>query len=410
MKSKRVLLPEGVQDLLIDDCVYRRQIEDKLMESFIQSGYMEVSSPTLEYYDLFSRDYLASNGDKMFKLIDTNGSILVLRPDCTVPIVRMLSTKMKDFVYPLKLCYVQNVFRIDEEQAGKKREFRQAGVELFGVNSCIADAEVIITAIESLKYLGLESFQIDIGQTKLLRGILEIIEITEEEKQAIVYYMENKNFIALDKLIEGLTIPERLQIILKELPKLFGEPREVLEEVKDLPLTDSMVEAIEELEKVWTRIDEYGLGRYISLDLGMVASLKYYSGVIFKGFTKDLGVVLLSGGRYDKMLKDFDMDCPATGFAFLVNMITKALKIQENLRVQKKKHVLLLEGSQCKATAAVVKELRQQGYIVEISLLKDKANLLEYTKRRKIEHVMKIDEAGNVAIVDDLGGLEIGDY
>ena len=118
MKLRKVLLPEGVQDLLIDDCIYRRQIEDKFMENFKQSGYMEVSSPALEYYDLFSRDYLANNGDNTFKLIDTDGKILVLRPDCTVPIVRILSTKMKDFVFPLRLCYVQDVFRIDEEQAG----------------------------------------------------------------------------------------------------------------------------------------------------------------------------------------------------------------------------------------------------------------------------------------------------
>ncbi|SNS62993.1 ATP phosphoribosyltransferase regulatory subunit [Anaerovirgula multivorans] len=405
MQSRRVMLPEGVQDLLIDDCIYRRHIEDTLMENFIKSGYMEVSSPTLEYYDLFSKDYLASNGDKMFKLIDTNGSILVLRPDCTVPIVRMISTKMKDFIYPLKLCYVENVFRIDEEQAGKKREFRQAGVELFGVASYRADAEVIITAIESLKHLGLENFQIDIGQIKLLKGILEPMKIAEEEKNSIVYHMENKNFIALDRLIEELPIEESIQTILKELPRLFGEPREVLEQVKNLPLTITMIEAIEELEKVWKMIEGYGLGKYISLDLGMVTTLKYYSGVIFKGFTRDLGVVLLSGGRYDRLLEDFDIECPATGFAFVVNKITKALKIQENLSVQKKKHILLLEEGKGRTTAAVIEALRKQGYIVEVSLLKNTKDLIEYVQRRNIDQVMKIDEKGNVEIIEDLGGL-----
>lgn len=406
MESRRVLLPEGVQDLLIDDCIYRRHIEDKLMDHFIKSGYMEVSSPTLEYYDLFSKDYLASNGDKMFKLIDTNGSILVLRPDCTIPIVRMLTTKMKDFVYPLKLCYMEDVFRIDEEQAGKKREFRQAGVELFGVASYEADAEVIITAIESLQHLGLENFQIDIGQTKLSKGILEKAEIQEEDRRSILQHMENKNFIALDHLIEGLSLEKDIKVILKELPRLFGDPQEVLAEVKALPLTPCMLEAVEELEKVWHMVEAYGLGQYISLDLGMVTTLKYYSGVIFKGFTKDLGVVLLSGGRYDGLLKDFDMDCPATGFAFIVNKITKALKIQKNLKVQKKKHLLLLaEEGRGRRTAAVAKDLRQQGYIVEISLLKDKEDLLTYIERRKIDEILKIDEDGNLAIIEELGGL-----
>ncbi len=405
MKSRRVLLPEGVQDLLIDDCIHRRQIEDKIMNNFTQSGYMEVSSPTLEYFDLFSTDYLGNYGDNTFKFMDTNGRIMVLRPDCTVPIVRILSTKMKDFVFPLRLCYVQDVFRIDEEQAGKKREFRQAGVELFGIDSYKADVEIIITAIESLKDLGLENFKIEIGQTKLLKGILEAIEIADEEKQAIIENMENKNLVAFDSLLEDLPIEKDIRTVLRKLPRLFGSTKEVLNEINNLPLTSSMKEAVKELEKICKSIEEYGLGQYISLDLGMITTLKYYSGVIFKGFTKELGEVLLSGGRYDRLLKDFDMESPATGFAFLISKITKALKIQENLKIDKQKHVLLLEDQGCKATANIVASLRKQGYIVEVSLLKDKEDLLEYIERRKIDEVMKIDEDGNVNIIEDLGGI-----
>ncbi|HZX20890.1 MAG TPA: ATP phosphoribosyltransferase regulatory subunit [Clostridia bacterium] len=405
MKLRKVLLPEGVQDLLIDDCIYRRQIEDKFMENFKQSGYMEVSSPALEYYDLFSRDYLANNGDNTFKLIDTDGKILVLRPDCTVPIVRILSTKMKDFVFPLRLCYVQDVFRIDEEQAGKKREFRQAGVELFGIGSYKADVEIIIIAIESLKHLGLENFQIDIGQTKLLRGILETIEAEEEAKQLILQNMENKNLVALNNLIEQLSMKKDIKSILKQLPKLFGDPEEVLGEINSLPLTPLMKEAVEELERICKKIKEYGLGKYIKLDLGMITTLKYYSGVIFKGFTKDLGKVLLSGGRYDGLLKDFDMDIPATGFAFSVNKVTKALKIQQNLKVQDKKHMLLLEDENSKATSDVLNALRQKGYIAEVNLLKNKKDLKEYIKRREIDEIIRVDKNGNINIVDDLEGI-----
>ncbi|HZK57450.1 MAG TPA: ATP phosphoribosyltransferase regulatory subunit [Clostridia bacterium] len=404
MKLRRVLLPEGVQDLLINDCIYRRQIEDKFMENFKQSGYMEVNSPALEYYDLFSRDYLANNGDNTFKLIDTNGKILVLRPDCTVPIVRMLSTKMKDFVFPLRLCYVQDVFRIDEEQAGKRREFRQAGVELFGIDSYKADVEIIIIAIESLKHLGLENFQIDIGQTKLLRGILKTTEIEEDEKQLIIQNMENKNLVALNELVEGLPIAQDIKSILKQLPKLFGEPEEVLNEINNLPLTPSMKEAVGELEKIYKRIDEYGLGRYIKLDLGMITTLKYYSGVIFKGFTKDLGKVLLSGGRYDGLLKDFDMDILATGFAFSVNKVTKALKIQRNLEMQGEKHILILEDENSKATADILNLLRKKDHIAEVNLLENRKDLQEYIKRREIDEIVRVDKDGNINVVDDLEG------
>ncbi len=407
MRARKVLLPEGVQDILIDDCIYRRQIERKIMKNFAESGYMEVSSPGLEYYDLFSRDYLASNGDKMFKLIDTNGSILVLRPDCTVPIVRMVSTKMKDFIYPLKLCYLADVFRIDEEQAGKKREFRQAGVELFGIGSYRADAEVIITAIESLKNLALENFQIDIGQTKLLKAVLDRAGIGGEERETLVYYIENKKFIELNELIEELAVQEDIKTILGVLPRIFGKPQEVLAEVKKLPLTGDMLKALGELEEVCNRIREYGLGEYISLDLGLVTSLKYYSGVIFKGFTRDLGVVLLSGGRYDRLLMDFDMTCPAIGFAFAVNRITKALKIQENLKLDEKKHILILEGAGARVNNRQVQELRDKGYIVELSLIdrEDAEGLRQYIGRRRVDQLMEVDGEGRLRLVENLGGV-----
>lgn len=405
MKSRKVLLPEGVQDLLIGDCIYRRHIEDKLMKSFVQSGYMEISSPTLEYYDLFSGDYLSSNGDKMFKLIDTNGQILVLRPDGTIPIVRMVSTKMKDFVYPLKLCYIENVFRIDEEQAGKKREFRQAGVEIFGIPSYRGDGELIITAIETLKDLGLENFQVDLGQVKLLRGILEELDISWEEKEIISENIGNKNFIEIDRLVDELSINGDIKKVLKALPRLFGEAKEVLDEVRTLPLSTYMLEAVEELEKVWQMVRDYGLGEYISLDLGMVTNMKYYSGIIFKGFTRDLGVILLSGGRYDDLVKDFGMTCPATGFVFIVNKITKALKIQGRLKLERKKHILLLQEGEGLWNRSMLENLRGQGHIVEICLLENKEEILEYIDRRKVDEVLRINKEGKLETVGDLRRL-----
>ena len=407
--KRKLLLPEGVQDLLIDDCIYRRHLEDKLMKGLIQAGYMEVSSPNLEYYDLFSEDYLDANGDNMFKLIDSNGKILVLRPDGTIPIVRMLSTKMRDFVYPLKLSYIKDIFRTDEEQAGKKREYRQAGVELFGIPSFRGDAEVIITAIESLRDLGLEGFQVELGQVELLRAILENQDLSSDERKLIYKYMENKDVIGIGRFVESISIDKDIKTILKKLPMLFGKPNEVLEQVNGLPLDPSMIKAVKDLEKVWVMLKSYGLGQYISFDLGMVPNMEYYSGIIFKGFTKDLGSVLLSGGRYDRLLEDFGMICPATGFALITNRITKALKIQNKLKIEEQEHILILEDESNRLTADMIKDLRDKGYVVEICLLKDPSAIKEYAKPREVDKIIKLDSQGNCEIVEDLGGGLDGD-
>ncbi|SCX75882.1 ATP phosphoribosyltransferase regulatory subunit [Alkaliphilus peptidifermentans] len=391
MVSKKVLLPEGVQDLLIDDCIYRRKIENQLSSYFMKSGYMEVSSPTLEYYDLFSYEYLSKYGDKMFKLIDTNGSLMVLRPDCTIPIARMVATKMKDFIYPLKLCYIQNVFRMDQEQSGRKREYRQAGVELFGVESLNADVEVIITAIESLLELGLKDFQIEIGQIKIIKHLLRNINLPEEKEEKILLAMANKNLILLEREVDALEIDEATAIILKKLPTLFGDVDKVLEEVELLPLNKDMKAAVVELKSVCNIIKECGYGSFITVDFGMVAHLGYYTGITFKGYTKELGAVVLSGGRYNKLMETYGMECPATGFAIIVNKVTKALKLQGCQVKKAEKHYLIVAPqSKYKEAFQLSAELRKSGNIVEISLL-DKGEEGDYCSRRNVDEVIYID-------------------
>ncbi len=399
MGSKKVLLPEGVQDLLIDDCFYRREIENALMKDFRRWGYMEVSTPTLEYYDLFSQDYLNQNGDKMFKLIDTNGSLLVLRPDCTIPIGRLVATKMKDFVHPLKLCYIQNVFRIDREQAGKKREYRQAGVEFFGVRGPQVDAEVIITAIESLLNLGLSDFQMEIGQITLLEDMIRGLAMESEAREQLMNALENKNLPEIDRLIEGLSIKGETAQILKKLPRLFGDPKGVLRELNQLNLAEEARERAKELAQVVEIIEAYDYYDYISLDLGMVSHIRYYTGIVFKGYTKDLGVVLVSGGRYDKLLDEFDLTCPAIGFAFILNKITKALKIQQKLKESQEIHVLVVNQAADRIQAQVLKKARAEGYIAEASHLTEAEDIKDYCIRRKVDEIWYVKKDGTISVV-----------
>ncbi|SFH91172.1 ATP phosphoribosyltransferase regulatory subunit [Tindallia magadiensis] len=397
MDKRKVFLPQGVQDLLIDDCLLRRKMEDHLMETFNQWGYMEVSSPTLEYYDLFTKPPMLADGDNMFKMIDTNGKILVMRPDCTIPIARMVATKMKNFVYPLKLCYVENVYRIDKEQSDQKREFRQAGVELFGVSSVKGDAEILVTAIESLKSMGLENLTVELGHMKFLGAVFDSLQLDRDLKQQLLRLLEEKNITGIKELTEIHGVDQAMAQLLTRLPRMFGTPREVLSEAKKYDLTSEMKEALEELQKTIEMVQEYGLGECLGIDLGMVSQLEYYTGITFKGFTKDLGAVILSGGRYDKLLGKFGMDCTATGFAIVVNKLTKALKRQRNIEVPRRKHILILD-SQYRAGAVkeAVDDLRQGGNIVEFCMLEDREEIREYMERRQVDELVRIHVDGHI--------------
>ncbi len=195
-------IPEGSRDILFEDCSNKIKIIDKLRKLNIDAGYLEVLSPTLEFYDVFQGDDVSIEQEKMYKLFDNAGRILVLRPDMTMPIARITATKLRDSLYPLRICYSGNIFRINENWNGKVSEMTQSGIEIIGSESPKADAEVIITAIKALIAIGVKKFELEIGQAEFFKGLIEDIELTEGEMEKLRGLVENKNFGALREFIQ----------------------------------------------------------------------------------------------------------------------------------------------------------------------------------------------------------------
>jgi capsular exopolysaccharide synthesis family protein len=177
----KIYTPEGVQDILANECFFKRNLEDKIRKVFRSSGFYEVETPIVEFYDAFLAEDGITAQETMFKFFDQQGRILVLRPEITIPIARLAATKFKDVSHPLRFSYIGNTFNYKELGGGKQKEFTQAGVELLGINSPEADAEIIATAIKAVKVSGLENFQIDIGQVDFFKGLMEVINETDIE-------------------------------------------------------------------------------------------------------------------------------------------------------------------------------------------------------------------------------------
>ena len=148
---------------------------------FRRWGYREVVTPAYEYFDVIARGTDHDLQERMFKMVDReSGRLLALRADITPQIARIVATRMRDESKPLRLAYVSNVFRYDEPHVGRYREFYQAGVELIGLPNPEGDAEMIAMTVEGLQALGLERFQIDVGQAEFFRGILEDVAADEQ--------------------------------------------------------------------------------------------------------------------------------------------------------------------------------------------------------------------------------------
>ena len=327
-RAFRTQLPKGVKIYLPDEAAAKRSVEQRLLSVFTRWGYREVVTPTYEFADVLSVGTDETLQGKMFKLVDRDtGRMLALRADITPQIARIVATRLRDEPKPLRLAYVANVFRYEEPQVGRYREFYQAGVELVGLEKPEADAEMIAMTVEGLQVLGLDRFQLNVGQADFFRGVLEELRIDREQGRQLQEALSRKDASTLERLVKDLAPPASTAELLVALPDLFGR-EEVLERGARLVKNPRSERALANLAEVHRLLRAYGLADAVILDLGEVRGFDYYSGVHFEGYVSGLGAPLCGGGRYDHMLGRFGYDCPATGFAFEVGRALLAMEAQ----------------------------------------------------------------------------------
>ncbi len=322
MKQYHKMTPEGTRDLLFEECAAVKEVGRKATDLFEKRGYHEVITPTTEYYDVFATGDAGILGESAYKLIDTQGRILVLRPDSTSPIARFTATRLRDAEPPIRLCYTQNVFRMNKGMSGHSNETIQSGIELIGRNGLLSDVEVLCIAAETLEAVGLSDFRIELGHAGLFRRIADGIPVEESVKEELREAVESKNGGALQSLLTGLPQTPETRA-LRALPRLFGGA-EVLK-APALLACEAALEPLRYLEKVYDTLRELSLDAGIQIDLGLVHRNEYYTGTVFRGYIAGSGDAVISGGRYDHLLERFGSPHPAIGFALDLNAIAKVL-------------------------------------------------------------------------------------
>ena len=335
----------------------------------------------------------------MFKFFDQQGRILVLRPDITIPIARVAATKYRDNRYPLRMSYIGNAFKYNELGGGKQKEFTQAGVEIIGAKTPQADAEVIATAIDAVKATGLKNFQIDIGQVEFFKGLMEETGLSDAETEKMRVLIDKKDFLGIEELVKKHNIKDGLKDLILDLPKLFGSI-DIIDKVEKYPINKRSIDALNNLRSIIKMLDDYGLCKYVSIDLGMVQSLNYYSGTIFRGFTYGVGFPILSGGRYDGLVEKFGRKSPATGFSMGINMVMMALE-RQNIEIEKPEIDTLVfceEGGRGTAFR-ICQALRSQEIVVEMDINGEGFEMARsYAVSKEIGGILRVIDDENIEL------------
>ncbi|MBA3063776.1 MAG: ATP phosphoribosyltransferase regulatory subunit [Atribacteria sp.] len=400
-------IPEGLNDLLPEEVFKRRFLENKISQVFNKWGYQEIITPTFEFYEILAKGAGSIMKKEMIKFFDREGNIIALRPEMTTPIARVTSTKLKGEPKPLRFYYISNVFRYDDLKTGNRKEFNQAGVELIGVNSKEADAEVIALAVECLKNSGLKKFFIDIGHINFFNGVMESIKVKEKRKQEIKKAILNKDFVLLEKILSLEDIKDREKEFILKMPTLRGG-EEVLEEAEKMIDNKLSLSALKEIKEIYNLLRDYGLEEYILIDLGIIRNFDYYTGIIFEGYTDYLGFPVCGGGRYDNLCAKFGKDLPSTGFAIGIERLATILEKEDtnSLKLERPdKYLVYYQNNKTyfKKALVVAENLRKKGLIVELEIGKrEYEKVLNYARFRGIKYILIIadDQSGKIKRIE----------
>lgn len=366
IRKNRPLLPKGVATLLPDAAARLRRIESTVLSLFHQWGYQHVITPIFEYLDVLSLSVGEDLLDRAFKFVDrSSGRVMVLRPDVTPQIARMASSiLLRQTPLPLRLCYSANVFRHEEEHAGREREIFQMGIECIGIPGVEGDAEMVTIAIEALQRLGVKDFKIAIGHMGFFRGLLEELDGDTVFAKKVLNIVARKEQAELDRLLFRVKISQQYRKALVSLPDLFGG-EEILSEALSFSRRPSCRAAIRQMKGIFKILKETGYDSLLLVDLGEVRRFDYYTGMVFEMFVEGMGYELGGGGRYDRLLEQFGHSLPSTGFALHIERLQSVLDKNGPTEVYFSADLLLTYVSQRRGAALkLARVLREKGFRV----------------------------------------------
>ena len=313
MKAYTQIPPET--QILIGRAARQRRILEAIVCSVFEGwSYAEIVPPLFDYYDVFINGMGRGLEEQIYRFIDPEGNILALRPEFTSLVAKTAVTRLASSPKPIRLYYSGEVLRFGKPKGGRRREFAQVGIENFGGGKQ-ADVEILLIAVEALQRLAIPEFQINLGSVDFFGGIVDRIDLPEDQTIKLKGALNLKDQPGLEALLQKLPLDERRKNILRAIPHLTGG-REVLKEARGLIRNARSVESLDHLEQIYSTFDSLGLARHLTIDLGEVRGFDYYTGILFRVYIPQMGFEVAAGGRYDGLSATYGESLPAVGFSF----------------------------------------------------------------------------------------------
>ncbi len=388
----------GMRDFLPEEAKMLRLIEGKARRIAQLYGYEEIITPVVESYELLAAKTGEEVRSRMYAFKDLGGRKVALRPEFTASVARLVATTMRNAPKPLRLLSIGSLYRYDEPQKGRFREFWQSNFELIGSEKPEADAEILLLTNSLMKSVGLRNYAFKIGHIWVLRGILNREGLAEDVQNRALQLMDKKQYEDALSLVKDAGASEKCLMLLQKmvnvrgcnLSNVLGEMKRLVEDYSEASeAVDNLAEIIELVSKAHD-LD-------VMVDAGFARGLEYYTGMIFEVYVPELDIALAGGGRYDRLVELVGGEpTPAVGVAHGLDRIMLALQEQKvPIEARQEKTVMIISVSEVlnREALKISEMLRAEGIPVEVEVMGRKvAKALETANRKGIAYVVIVGE------------------
>lgn len=409
---------KGFRDFAPKDKIARDILIGKIKNTFELFGYLPLETPALEFKEILTGDY-GEDEKLMYSFTDHGGREVAMRFDLTVPFARYVAGN-KSLTLPFKRYQIAPVWRGENTQAGRYREFYQCDADIVGADQEKSDFEIISLAVKLLKELNVGNFKIKVNNRKLYTCLLDKIKVPEEIRNKFLQKADKLEKIGLDAVIEeivSLGIDESSLEPLKNFLSLPKDWRQAKESLSGFGLCETGRKGFEELDSLFYAVKESGILENIIFDSSIVRGLGYYTGLVFETDLEELKEIgsILSGGRYDNLLSRFgDESLSAVGLSVGIDRLLTALqelgKIKKDQSVAKA--LIATASKECENYAnKIASNLRESGINVETYLgaNNDLGKQLKYASSLDIPFTIIIGEVEMQTDSATLKDLKTGD-
>jgi ATP phosphoribosyltransferase regulatory subunit len=292
-------LPQGTERLVLDEAFRRQVLTHRVQDLFTSWGYQPVQTPVFDFYDLYA-PFLGAKAESVYRLVDREGDLLVLRSDITLFLARSMGVVLTQGHQPLRVCYADTILRHQDLEDISANEFYQIGAEFIGSKGPDDDLELLLLLDDILNLLGLNDARIHLGSRALFDAAFGAL--SSEDRRTLLESVSLRRWASVGSLAT--------------LFAYQGDSAGVLALAASLPdLSEAVKFELTALAARAATLETLGLQHRFRVDLSEVGRHDYYTGLVFQVYQPGLGDALATGGRYDKLLARFGLDSPSVGFS-----------------------------------------------------------------------------------------------